>query len=172
MRETLATVDPETCYNSFTSLLNRAIASCTQTTTPQATNRKFKKIKPWITHGLVVSFRKKEKLARKVKLEPFNTQLQTYFQSYRSKYKHLINQSKKIYVRRKLDSANGNMSKTWTVINEFIKGQTKSKIQIEKLVSGPGGENISGLDNCAEAMDIHYANVGRKYFGKTKLHIT
>lgn len=59
-------------YSNFTNILTQEIQSCSKTITY---NAKRRPIKPWITEGIIVSIRKRDKMFKKLKNEPFNTDL-------------------------------------------------------------------------------------------------
>ena len=79
---------------------------------------------PWITKGLLVSVRKRNKLYKKY-MGNRTLQRELHYKRYKIKLNHLIRNAKKTYYDNKFDRAKGDLKETWRLINEVIN--TKSK---------------------------------------------
>src|SRR5436190_20948192 len=60
------------------------------------------KIKPWITLDLIKAIRRRDKLSKIVKRQPFNQHLQTYFHNFRNKLSKDIRHAKTSYFKTKI----------------------------------------------------------------------
>lgn len=124
---------------------------------------KFRKIKPWITHGLVVSVRHKERIYKETKKKPLDIKLKNHFREYKNKLASLIKSTKEKYYKDKLDDSENDSKRVWTIINEILENKNKTKnntiksiIQNKKLINC-----IEEPKKGANAFNHFFANVGK-----------
>jgi retron-type reverse transcriptase len=125
------------------------------------TNSKFNKLKPWITHGLVVSIRRKEKLYIQARRNRNDAQLNNYLKRYQLKLKQLIRRAKQKYYEDKINNANGDPKKIWNVINDIMARKKQFKTIKNINVNGQILETLNNGHAIAEAFNSHYSVVGR-----------
>ena len=118
---------PKLAFNNFFEILN----SARDLAFPEI-KVKQKPVKffhsPWMTQGLRVSQKRKEKLfAKKIK-NPTEPNI-LKFKMYNSIYNKLRRASKKIYFESQFKNFSKNSKKTWALIREII-GAKKEKLQI------------------------------------------
>lgn len=134
--------DPNQSLNNFYSVLNNNINNSLEPTpTPK---RKHKKIKPWITRGLIVSslhrnklykiYKKHEKYCTTNNIPP-NANLQQQYIIYRNFFNILIKRCKQEYYTKQLQIADNDSKKTWQVINEIANRKHKVQTLPEKIVT-------------------------------------
>lgn len=87
--------------------------------------QRYVPIKPWISTGIVRSIRRRDKLSKRVKTEPFNLELKNYFIAYRNRLNIIIRQSKINFYRNKINESKNNPKQFWQIINELAGKQTK-----------------------------------------------
>lgn len=122
---------------------------------------KYVKIKPWITKGLLISIRKRDKMSKQLKKQPFNPDLKSRFHNYRNLLRDLIKTVKDNYYRRKILGSGGDCRVLWKHIGE-IMGVTKNKerFPINNFFLNKDKVDDSNVTAIANAMNEYYVNVG------------
>lgn len=143
---------------TFTNVLKSIIEKSSTLVKKSAANRK---LKPWITLGLVTSIRKRDKLSKQLQKEPFNWQLRNKYFQYRNLLHALIKRIKYNYFKNKLNDAAGDPKKFWTVINE-VAGRSPGKegFPIEAFAGGGGLVTQSDTVDLANNFNKYFASVG------------
>ena len=114
---------------------------------------------PWMSKGLIVSQKRKEKLfAKKVK-NPTNSNKQT-FKTYNTMYNKLRRAAKKMYYNKQFDKFAKNCKQTWSVIREII-GSKKEKNQIPTFFK-ENGQIITDYIEIANGFNNFFSQVGPK----------
>lgn len=93
------------------------------------------KLTPWITGGIVKSIRTREKLAKQLKRQPFNTALKQRYVKYRNKLNIVIKKCKDEFFYKKFSELGSNARGTWKLLNNSILGKSR-KNQTAALVTG------------------------------------
>lgn len=83
-------------------------------------SKQNKKIKPWITDGLVWSIRIRDKLRVTDMKNKENLVILQQYKSYRNKLNSLLKKSKAFYFSGKVNEHKGSAKKTWQIINESL----------------------------------------------------
>jgi len=83
------------------------------------TGRNHRKLKPWITIGLVTSIKNRDKINMKTKRDSKNIKLIKYPKKYRNKLSLLLREAKEQYYSIKIKTYKGNGRETWQIINEL-----------------------------------------------------
>jgi len=94
---------------------------------------KNKRIKEWMTAGLLCSTQKKNKLSMKIKRRPLNNALIKYYKSYRNKLNTFIREVKINVYKNKFNSLSHNPKATCKLINELIGKKAINKDTIKCL---------------------------------------
>ena len=144
--------DSHCCFNTFYNKLNKL-------TNKHAPFRKLSQrkcrqlVKPWITKGLIISIRKKNKL--------YLTGQQGEYKRYRNKLLTLIRLSKRNYYHHYFESNVNNMKQTWKGINSLIYNSRKNLKQIMAIrrTDNSLSTNITEIPNL---LNNHFATVGKK----------
>lgn len=156
----LTHTDVNTAAENFVSQLKTYINNCTEE--KKKTNAKNRKLKPWITCGLVKSIRVREIKRRKVIKQPYNTILVENFNNYCNMLNELINKTKNDYYKTKLLEAGHDGKQTWKIVksitNDAHKVDEISAIKInDQLIDAQ--QNPKAIAN---EFNKHYINVGKK----------
>lgn len=143
-------------------ILITKINVCMKQATEIFKTRHFQKKKPWITKGLVISIKKRDKLFQNYIRNPMNDELKKTYLTYRNKLNALIKKTKYEYFKNKIEK-NRNCSKVlWNVVNEYTNTNRKENSNTDKLV----------LDNGDEVTDkIMIANEYNKFFSSIGTHL-
>ncbi|KAK5644258.1 hypothetical protein RI129_008103 [Pyrocoelia pectoralis] len=155
--QAMSELDVNSCAEKIVSLLQNAIAAATSSV--RKYSKKLLKLKPWITHGLVVSIRIKSKMSKKLTQQSFNQHLKDYYKRYCSTLRTLISKRKNDYYSKQFSDVASDVKKTWKLVNQVIKGSVKSR-DIKELHIGD--TVVRGQQGCAEVFNIHFASVGKK----------
>ena len=120
-------------FSNFVSLYENTVEKVFRLENPKKSKRN-KKANPWITDGIITSVNAKHLLYKnwiksKTSRNP-NGDIRLYqkFSDYRRSLKHLIKTAKSNYYCKKINEHQGNLKKTWSVINE-LRGKKKSTIK-------------------------------------------
>jgi hypothetical protein len=124
-------------------------------------NKKIKKLKPWISVGLIHSISRRDKLSRLMKKQPFNIHLRNYYLEYRKQLSKLLKITKAVYYKQKIAENSGNSREFWKLVNE-ISGAKPSvdsfPIQYFRDASSPDSSN--SVMDVANKFNQFFSNVG------------
>ena len=109
--------DSNGSYDSFITEFCRHYDNCFPL---KMINLKRKRPKAfWLTNGLLISIRKKNRLYKKLILKT-NQLKQQQYKIYRNKLNHLIRNKKRLFFENKFEVAKTDIKKTWNLVNEII----------------------------------------------------
>ena len=121
---------------------------------------------PWMSKGLIVSQKRKEKLfAKKIK-NPSDINKQK-FKIYNTLYNKLRRAAKKLYYDKQFKIFTRNAKKTWSVIREII-GSKKEKDQIPDFFKD-NGQIIRDYLEIANGFNCFFSQVGPKLASEIEL---
>lgn len=115
--------DASSSTKSFIEILQNLVH---QNTKQIKRSAKFTKLKPWMTVGLLNSIRRRDKLSKTLKKQPFNIPLRNEFVRLRNSLHFTIKQTKFNYYRNKVNEVSKDSKKFWSVVNE-VAGRPKQK---------------------------------------------
>jgi hypothetical protein len=123
--------------------------------------KKYTKLKPWISIGLINSISQRDKLSRLLKRQPFNTQLRHYYLEYRKHLSKFLKITKALYYKNKVAESSGNPRKFWNIVNE-VSG---AKPRVDSFPINYFSDTSSSVTNdsildVANKFNIFFANVG------------
>jgi hypothetical protein len=147
--------DPNKLFDSFSAEYNKHFEDCFPLKISKHSSRKPKT--PWITKGLLVSVRKKNKLYKKYLGNP-TLQCELHYKRYKNKLNHLIRNAKKTYYDNKFDRAKSDLKETWKLINEVIN--TKSKKSSLPSSFKSNGTVITDPLEIANGFCKYFTNIG------------
>lgn len=151
--QTLKSQDSNAAASTFINTIQNYITQATETNPSIPAKRK--KLKPWITVGLVNSIRNREKLRTKLTKQPYNTALRNC-----QLLKTLINSTKNEYYKQKL--INKDSRDTWKIINE-ITNSTRNKKEITEIMIN---NNIITVEEnakeIAQEFNNYYTSISEK----------
>ena len=111
----------EISYNIFITKLNNFIKVCS---TKIKIINKFRKIKPWITAGIINSIRHRDNL-KKLYIKNKSYGSKTEYTEYRDMLNKLIRHTKNEYYKNKIENTQHNYKRIWQTINEASNTQRK-----------------------------------------------
>ena len=123
---------------------------------------------PWITPGIIASVNKKEYYFKQWKKSTTkdnvlgDEKLYCIYKEFRKKLKHIIKSAKRLHYSRKFDRVNGNIKKTWALINE-LRGKSKSKIKALFVIDGNMVRDKREISN---GFNLFFSSVAKKLNSK------
>lgn len=149
--------DVNQAFNLFLCILQNCIELCTICVKPKGHNDR--KLKPWITAALVNSINNRDKMAKKVKLNPNNILLREKYVRYRNKLKYLLDETRNDYFARQVAQSDTS-AKLWKTINSALGKTGNDSIMIKKLICD--GEEISDPEIIASKLNEYFTLVGKQ----------
>lgn len=111
-----------------------------------------------MTSALLTSRRTKIKLAKKMSKSP-SSDMKEKFKAYKNLYNRLIRQRKKDYFNDCLISCQGDLKKSWEIIQEAV-GNKKKKNFTDHLIQS--NAKITGEMNMANTFNEHFSSIASK----------
>lgn len=102
---------------------------------------KNKPRKPWITKGIINSFKTKENLYKIWKRNPNNEVLKKDFKNYERILNRVIKDAKIRYEQKKIESYKQNTKHLWNFINEKLARKVKKVNNIDYIIHDKGKKN-------------------------------
>ena len=133
-------------------------------------NKQFR-IKPWITQGLLISIRHRDKLKKISAKNPGNQVALYKFIQYRNYLTKLIRQAKNGYYENQLNGCINDPRKTWHIIKE-VTNEAKKNCTI-KTIKGSSGIDLTTPLDIANDFNEFFSGVGKKLasaFNNNKNH--
>ncbi|KAF0711659.1 Uncharacterized protein FWK35_00033409, partial [Aphis craccivora] len=134
-------------------------------------NSKNKRIKEWMTVGLLKSTRKKHELSKKVKKHPENTNLLSYYKIYRNKLACLIKAAKIKLYKDKFFKVAGSPKLTWNLINKLTGAKNVNNNAGNLIYINNNGQCINVQKDPVTTANIFnnfFINIGKEYSAKFK----
>ena len=149
---------PEICLDYFYETLKNIIDK-NITNTFRKIPSKFKKIKPWITSGIVKSIRTRDKLANKLKKEPFNINLKNKYKTFRNTLTNLIKIAKINYYSKKFETHRNNPKMFWKTVREAANINTDKNEAIKEINTQNGLVHTDNVQIATE-FNNYFSNIG------------
>lgn len=133
---------------------------------------KKRKLKPWITYGLLNSIRKRDRLHKVWKIYPDNLLLKQEYVDYRRICNNAIKKTKQNYYKSKLESCEGDSKSMWRLINEAANRKRKDKTIISEL--NIDGKVTNDMTTMCDSINNYFSTVGAdlasKHLNQIKLN--
>lgn len=160
-------LDVNTCANVFVKTIKNCIDISKKLVQNKCT--RFRKLKPWITVDLIQAIRKRDKMSKAVKKQPFNFAIRERFQELRRSLSNLINLTKRNYYREKIDQSGKNAKVLWEVVKE-LSGRVEKKdgFPIQKFMPNISPTNVDTHKNVANEFNNFFSSVGQNLANNIK----
>jgi hypothetical protein len=164
--DTLNSQDVNCATENFLCALKSRLDRCTLVMNP-----KKRKLKPWITDGIIRCLNKRDAIHRACRRDPFNSALSQFYKKYRNMCINVIRNSRERYYKQKLDNNRGNARATWKTIREAAgMGEAKRALKALKI-----DERVVTVDSDPEGVANHinryFATIGSKLANELKDHL-
>ncbi|XP_077994315.1 uncharacterized protein LOC144448040 [Glandiceps talaboti] len=149
--------DPNIAYEAFYNIFYNIVSNHVHTKTARHSNSIRK---PWLSNGILKSVRTKHRLFTKMKNNPHNVNYKLKYKKYRNILTKLLKSVKKRYYFNKFRWAQGNINKTWQVINEVLNKST-NKLYPRKLISTtPNNDPLTESSDIANEFNDFFTSIG------------
>ena len=157
-RHLLAIDCPDVAYNSFIILYNLAFEKAFPLIKTKA-HRKYVKVEPWMTAGLIASLRTKSKLFQKKLSKPMDKNISLY-KNFVSLYNKVKRKMKIKYFENLIELGKHNMKMTWKTLKQAIgKQKDKSNFPNAFLIND---QRITDKQEIAESFNNDFSNIGKR----------
>lgn len=120
--------------------------------------KKYKKIKSWISNGIVSSIKTRDKMKKKL-LKNFSPQLEREYKEYRNTLNKLIHKQKNEYYKNQIENNKYDMKNLYNVIKDATYENNKKNNTFLNIKS----KDDQSFNNCNEIANFcneYYINVG------------
>ena len=144
-------------FKKLSSIIKEAMSLCCPLT---AKNKRTQPIQPWMSRGLLVSRRVKDKLHYKA-VKSSNNEKWLKYQNYRNLYTKIVRKAKILYYGNEFNSAKNSVRDTWRLSNE-VMGRPPKK----------GSNDVGPIKNCnsqietAKCFNDFYSNIAQQLADK------
>lgn len=118
-----------------------------------------KKIKSWITNGLIESIRHRDKLKKKL-LKNYSIELDIEYKNYRNALNKLIVKQKNTFYKNKINNNKNNIKKIYEIIKDATnesEGDTRKKI----CIKNSEGNDFKTTEEMANYCNNHFINMAK-----------
>ncbi len=121
-------------------------------------NKRYNPIKPWMTHDILTSLRKKHRKLLKEKFKKRTVEAKEKFDEINKIYSNEIRKAKKLYYDAQFKTFSNDMKKTWSLINTVIKKQ-RAKNDVPKVFHDEH-RTYNSFSEIAQGFNDFFINVG------------
>ena len=144
--------DAARAFDKFFELLNNLYNKYFPIKTKIVTNKSLRH--PWVTEILVRSIKKREKMSRLAKRGRIDRQV---FIEFRNLVTKQLREARANYYNDEFSNCNGNIKKTWNIINKTIKkNNAKTNILIRE------NDNLCKPDDLPDKFNNYFSNIAEK----------
>ena len=160
--------DSSPTFSEFYDKFNSTLDKTCKLDKPKISKRN-NKVNPWITAGIIKAVTHKRKLydnwtKTKTRNQPDgDPSLHKAFTEYRHNLKHIIKNAKSSYYCKKINEHEGDMKKTWSIINE-IRGKQKTIIKPQFIIDN---QRIVERRIIAKKFNDYFVNIANEMNDKT-----
>ncbi|CAL4184363.1 unnamed protein product, partial [Meganyctiphanes norvegica] len=151
--------DAATAFDKFFEVLNNLYNKYFPIKTKIATNKSIRH--PWVNETLVRRIKVRERMSKAVKKGLIDRQVYTEFRNAVTKQ---LRKARANYYNDEFSGCNGNIKKTWDIINKAIKkNNTKSRIMISE------NDNFCKLDEMPDKFKNYFTNIAQELVSEIPL---
>ena len=115
------------------------------------------KYKPWITHSIIISAKKKNRLYREY-LTKKTSESKLKYSRYRNKFTSIIRVAEKAYYANRFEALKANIKETWNLINSIIKCNLAKKPNVTEIQVN--NHILKEPKEIADKFNEYFVNVG------------
>ena len=152
--DVLHEADPDLALQLFLNKLNTNIQLCSSLVTVPRSQRK---LKPWITIGLIRCIAVRNRLQKRSRLNPDNAEYRIIHRRYRQTLNTVLRRTKKLYYTQKLEGSNFDPKTFWKVVKEIGHFPGKQQLNFDEI-------NHEGQKLTFENNPVEMANAFNNFF--------
>ena len=137
----------------------------------KSTKRQMKlQCKPWITQGIQISIRRKDKIYQqmiKEKDQEKKYNLEKRYKILKQKIFNLTRSSKKLHYLKFFQQNSKNVKKLWSGVNEIIQNKPKRRVPIDFLTNS-AGDNFTDKTSIANEFNTFFSGIAGDLLKKRK----
>lgn len=159
--------DVTTCQNpnlAVNMFINRMTNLIDDSTEFKTFNKKRQK-KSWVTQGIILSIKTRDRLKKATLSSPQNNEIIQNYKTYRNLLTKIIKNAKFTYFKNKLNNVKNDMKGTWEVIRE-VTNEPKCSDNIKYIYEK--GEKITDNQKISNVFLDYYVNMGKNLSKKIK----
>ena len=156
--------DVQVAADEFTETFENLIRESTITKTVR--KRESKKLKPWITEGLIKSIITRDKLKKRLN-NNYSIELQEQYKTYRNSLDSLLKKCKHDYYKKIITDNQNNMKKMYQAISEATNEKMR-KDTTTLDITNDEGEIFTNNKERANFCNDYFINIGTKMIEKIK----
>lgn len=149
----------QSSYNFFITKLKFYISNATKQC--KVSNNRCRKLKPWITTGLINSIHHRDDLKKKL-MHNYSEEKKEEYVRYRNNLNRLLKSTKNNYYKNKLNNVHGDCKKTWEIINDATNYKLKVKNSRKLNIYNDSGDLVTNNKENANLFNNYFINVGSK----------
>ena len=149
------TTDTETAYSLFHKKFCKVYNECFPLKSFEV---KYKTRKPWLTPGLKISIKKKNKLFLLQKKKPFLFYREKY-KKYRNILNNLLIKAERHHYDRLFSDHKNNSSKLWTHVKEIINKNKSNNNKTTKYIIS-NGKTVTDSQVISDTFNTFFTNIG------------
>lgn len=161
--------------NEATIALIRMIQGCIKLATVNKTikknNSKYIPRKEWITKAIIVSCERKEFLYKIWQRDPNNLILKNEYKLFAKILDKTINEAKKRYDKKQIESNLNNPKNLWNIINQKLGKDLKRTADLNYIID-ENNSKIYDSTGIGKNMNSYFCNIGNQLSNKIKAHHT
>lgn len=147
--------DPESATDLFLDIYQRLLKEATETRYVKIKN--YKKIKSWITNGIVTSIKTRDRMKKKLS-KNYDEQLEKQYKEYRNALNKLIKKQKNDFYKHKIEINKDNIRKLYTVIRDATYENESSKNLLN--IKDNNGQQFIDQKEMANYCNNYFINIG------------
>ena len=126
-------------------------------------------LKPWLTKGIVISIKNKNKIFRKL-VKNKSPEFSSRFKIYRNTLTKVKELSKKLYYNRAIHQAKGNSKKLWSTLNNIINFKKPQEKGIDFLVNNDG-QPVNNPTKIANCLNNYFVSIADNLIRKSSSNL-
>lgn len=154
--------DTETSLRTLINIIQNELKNCS---TVKILNNKFTKRKPWMTNGIIRSIHIRDRLYHQSCLYPSNTLIKDTYLNYKTSISRIIQKTKNLYYKQKIETCKNNPRKLWSLANESLNKPTSSHNITSLNINGVETHCINKIVN---KFNHYFTNVSKTLAAKIK----
>lgn len=149
--------------SAFTYLHTELMRAVEESTFEKSIRAKQKKLKPWMTAGILTSIRRRDKIFKRMRTFPEDVVLKQFYNAYNNRLNYMIRTVKEQYARQQLVNLSGDLKKQYAFIKDYLNLPKKKGSRIDiALFNEPDEQTVVNKFNS------FFSTVGKKISEQVK----